>query len=352
MEHNSTQATIGCWIGSYTSPAPHVSNARGKGIYRGCLNLETGVLDIEVASTQTRDPSYLARKGNRLAAVSEMPDEEGELHIYRIDEENRLHLEASLKTGAPHSCHLQFVGDAICIANYFGDRLQVFRKKGGQWKRSESPAYVGSGPNMHRQEAPHLHHILVLEPLGLLAVSDLGSDRIWLHGCKDGVLSTDPCGSIAVRPGSGPRHLAYDATRQCLYVLGELSGSILAYKYDDTKGWTLLAEYTLPIAETAAPSSAAIHIHPNGRFLYVSERATNRLFQYNLLPGGYLDLLAQIPTGGGTPRDFGIDPTGTWIVALNQDSHTITTFRHSETTATDQRPVMTASCGSPVCIIF
>jgi hypothetical protein len=71
----------GFWVGCYTTPAAHVPQACGQGILRGKFNPATARVSLSLVSELTRDPSYLARQGEWLAAVSERPDADGELHI-------------------------------------------------------------------------------------------------------------------------------------------------------------------------------------------------------------------------------------------------------------------------------
>jgi 6-phosphogluconolactonase len=87
---------------------------------------------------------------------------------------------------------------------------------------------------------------------------------------------------------------------------------------------------TLPPGESISKgtSTAEVQVHPNGRFLYGSNRGANTLVVYAIdTATGKLTYLESVSTLGKTPRHFALDPTGTWLLAENQDSSTVAVFR-------------------------
>ncbi len=343
------ESPVNFWVGTYTSPSPGVPDARGKGILRGSLDPETGQIDLSVTAPSAENPSYLAVTCDRLFAVAENPDQEGALLIYRKHPDGSLEWEGSYPSGANHPCHLTVVGSTVAVANYGGDRLQLFEPTKGGWRRREGHPYQGTGPVSERQEAPHPHQAVHLADWNQLAVCDLGSDRIWWHDIGEEGIDPSPAGYLSVPPGTGPRHLAYASESQFLYVLGELSGEILSYRRDHGE-WRFKGVHRTVTGEST-PSGAAIKLHPNSRALYASERSTSRIFVFSLAPEtGVLATAGSVATEGRGPRDFGIDPSGRWLIALYQDSHTIATIPLNPNTGLPTGSRGRAfSCQSPVC---
>src|SRR3546814_2718483 len=80
--------------------------------------------------------------------------------------------------------------------------------------------------------------------------------------------------------------------------------------------------------------AAEIRISPDGRFLYASNRGeANRLTIYSIdSHSGKLTLVDHQSTLGETPRNFIISPNGRFLLAANQDRHSIVIFsRDTET---------------------
>ena len=133
-----------------------------------------------------------------------------------------------------------------------------------------------------------------------------------------------------IAPGSGPRHLAFHPDSQRAYVINELSNTITAFDYDADAGTlaTIQIISTLPDGYAEVSHTADIHVHPNGRFLYGSNRGHDSIAVYAIdQDNGQLALVEIVPTGGANPRNFGLDPTGTYLVAGNHSTNDIFTFR-------------------------
>lgn len=343
-----TDRPIRFWVGTYTTPAPHVPEANGGGISHGLLDPATGGLSLSLASEQTPDPSYLARHDDLLAAVSERPDAEGALHIYQIANGAALELKHILPAYGRHPCHLALIDKALCLTNYMGDRLVCYRPDDKEkWRPQQLAQYTGSGPNRDRQESPHLHQISWLKTLGLAAVCDLGSDRIWLHRIRQGTIEPTPGEALHPPLGSGPRHLVYSETTQTLYALCELSGMIEVFQYRSGK-WPHLPSAAKGMKPL--PEASAIRLHPTKPFLYAASRKESCIAVFALEPSGKLRERGRFDTQGRAPRDFAIDPTGQWLLAANQDSHQVVSFELDDSGFGILK--YASDVGSPVNILF
>ena len=110
---------------------------------------------------------------------------------------------------------------------------------------------------------------------------------------------------------------------------------------------------TLPQDFTAANTSADIHISPDGRFLYCSNRGHDSLAAFKVGPrDGKLTFIAHESTGGKAPRNFAIDPTGAFVLVANQKSDNIVVFRRDRKTGRLSATGQVAEVPSPVCLKF
>jgi 6-phosphogluconolactonase len=137
-----------------------------------------------------------------------------------------------------------------------------------------------------------------------------------------------------VRAKAGPRHIVFSNDETRAYLMNELDGSIYVFPFDAGKG-TLGTELQIvsavPAGITEKPSGADIHLTPNGKFLYASERASNTLAAFRVISGGKLEPAGNYPTET-TPRGFNIDPSGRYLYAVGQASHSMTSYAIDQTT--------------------
>ncbi|MCC5901371.1 MAG: lactonase family protein [Halomonas sp.] len=136
-------------------------------------------------------------------------------------------------------------------------------------------------------------------------------------------------GQLQLSKGTGPRHIAYHPNQPIAYVIGERNGTINTISYSDT-GLRNIQSIDLP-EQTEAFQAADIHITPDARFLYASEKATSTLSLFNVQADGTLTFVAQFATEN-RPRGFAITPDGNYLVAAGQYSHHIASYRISPET--------------------
>jgi 6-phosphogluconolactonase len=190
----------------------------------------------------------------------------------------------------------------------------------------------GTGPNPDRQEGPHAHQILTDPAAGHVFGVDLGADKVnvWTFDLGTGVLTPNTVPFAPVASGSGPRHMAFHPGRPLAYVLDELVSSITAFAYDPVRGafiW-LQTISTLPRGFTGSNTTAEIRIHPEGQFLYNTNRGHNSVAMFEIDPAtGKLSVIGWESTLGEWPRGMNIDPSGTFLYAANQNTDSIAVFR-------------------------
>lgn len=347
------------YVGTYTS-------GRSEGIYLLRLNLASGELRHVGLTKGVVNPSYLTldRHGRRLYAVNELDEFEGKksgaVSAFAVDRTtgNLTFLNRQpTHGGSPCYVSLDASGRFLLVANYVGGSVAVLplRGDGSLGEATDVEHYRGSGVNPQRQEAPHAHCILP-DPTGRHIYScDLGTDRVMVFrfDAQRGRLIHAAQGSAQLKPGSGPRHLTFDPGGRRAYVLNELNSTVTAFAHDPSSG-ALRELQTLPILPDdfkGENTAADIHLSPEGKFLYCSNRGHDSIAAFSVgARTGELSFVAHTPTGGKTPRNFAIDPTGAFLLAANQNSDSILTFRRDARTGRLDPTGHFADVPSPVCL--
>ena len=350
-------------FGTYTGPT-------SKGIYVSRLNPSTGALTEPTLAAETPNPSFLALSESRglLYAVNEIGDYEGKpagsVSAFAIDRQTGVLKPINRQSsggGGPAHISTDRKGAHVMVANYGGGSVAVLpiAQDGSPQPTTGFVQHTGSSVNVQRQKAPHAHSI-DLDPEGRYAyVADLGLDKvlIYRYDASKGTLTPADPPFAAVEPGSGPRHVAIHQSGRFAYVINEIVLTVTAFARDAASGAlkTLQTISTLPDGVKAEPaySTAELTMHPSGRFLYGSNRGHDSITVYAVdQSSGRLTFVQNEPTGGSTPRSFGIDPSGRWLLAANQRSDSVVVFRIDQTSGRLTSTGTRISVGAPVCVTF
>jgi len=267
--------------------------------------------------------------------------------------------EQSSEGAAPCYVSVDRSGRVVLVANYAGGSVALLpiRPDGSLGPAAQVIQHTGKGPNAERQEAPHAHCI-VPDPSNRFALAaDLGADRVFVYRLDiDGrSLRHIEEGDASLRPGAGPRHIAFHPKLPLVFVANELDSTVATLRFDSTRG-TLSPQGTLstvPAGWSGTNYPADIHVAANGRTLYVSNRGHNSIAVFSAAEStGALALEQTVSTDGDWPRNFSLHPTGRWLLVANQRSDSVVVFgRDPETgrlTPTGQRITLP----SPVCLRF
>jgi 6-phosphogluconolactonase len=349
------------YVGTYTS-------GKSEGIYLYRLDLSSGQLKHLATTKGVKDPSFLALAPSRryLYAVNEVEEfagkKSGALSAFAIDQrtgELRLLNQQPSLGGAPCYVVVDRNGRFVLVANYVGGNVAVLpvRSDGSLGEATDVKQGQGSSVNTERQEGPHAHCI-VLDPANRFAYAcDLGTDKIMTFRFEKQRGKLIPNGTpwVQAKPGAGPRHLIFHPSGKYAYVINEVHATITAFAYDQARG-NLRDEQTvstLPKDFSGANTSADIHVSPDGRFLYCSNRGHDSIAAFKINPrNGTLTFIAHESTGGKAPRNFAIDPTGAFLLVANQKSDNIVTFRRDRKTGRLSATGQVAEVPSPVCLKF
>jgi 6-phosphogluconolactonase len=351
------------YIGTYTGP-------RSKGIYLFQIDPTTGALSPLGLAGEAASPSFLALHPTKrfLYAVDEVDtfggNKTGAVSAFAIDPASgKLALLNQQPSGGTGPCHVSVdgAGKNAFVANYGSGSVEVvpIQADGRLAEPSCVVQHHGAGADPQRQEGPHAHCIMADAADQYVLAEDLGLDEVLVYRFDPaaGKLTPNDPPAAHVKPGSGPRHLAFHPGGQFAYVINEIALTITAFTYDAGRG--ALSEIqtisTLP-AGTAANkkfSTAEIAVHPSGKFLYGSNRGHDSIAIFTIdEQTGKLTSAGHQPTQGKTPRSFGIDPTGTFLIAANQDSDNLVVFRIDPHTGGLTPTGVNVSAPSPVCVVF
>jgi 6-phosphogluconolactonase len=362
---SQSPATVLVYVGAFTRLPPH-PRGNAEGIVVARLDPTSGTLTPVETVPDVANPSFLALHPSRrfLYAVNAVPEQDGRpggsVSTFAVEPATGglTFLNRQPSHGAS-PCHVRVdpTGRWVLTANYGGGSVAILPilEDGRLGPATDTVQHAGSSVDPERQAGPHAHSIN-LDPTGAFAlVADLGLDRVFMYRVdwRQGRLVPHDPPSVELAPGSGPRHLAFHPNGRLVYVLNELGSTLTAFAYDATHGSLreLQTLSTLPAGFSGANACADVHVTPDGRFVYGSNRGHDSLAIFAIdETTGRLTSVGHAPTGGRTPRNFAIDPSGTFLYAANQDSDTIVTFRIDAATGqlTPAGPV--AHVPSPTCL--
>lgn len=324
------------YIGTYTE------ESGSDGIYRCELDGRTGELSECALAHRADNPAYVVanREGTVLYAVNERnlaDPQDAEVRAYAIDRaDGTLTAIGAQALDISGPCYLSLAPNqrAVFAACYQGGgAAMVPLDANGALQPSISVAHAGSSVHPERQTSPHAHSANATADGNRLVVADLGTDQTIVYGVSYDPPALTELSSIASSPGSGPRHLAFAPRGDRAYLMGEMDLTITTLSFDSPAGTfaALQTISTLPAGyranEDGDDSTADVHVHPSGRFVYSSNRGHDSISTYSVdEKSGKLTLLSNEPTGGNTPRGFRLTADGRWLVAANESSDTLYSF--------------------------
>lgn len=342
------------YVGGYTRDEGWV-NGKGKGVYRIELDKKGRITEQEVVA-ELINPSFIKESpdGAYLFATSELSQaKEGTGYIHVLDTRDGHREISKLSSGAQAPCHIELVGDQVLLSNYNGGVASVYvQSANGEISLTDE---FRVPTDFDARDKPHLHSANASPSGNLVAIADLGSDRVWLFTLAGGKLTPYAQPFVQLAAGAGPRHATWSANGRFLYVINELNSTINVLGNDaaEEKMTVLQTISTLPEGWEGKNSTADIHLHPNGAFLYGSNRGHNSIALFSVNKNsGQIAPVGHESTRGKTPRNFAIDPTGRFLHVANQDSGNITTFRLNEKSGLLMFTGQDYQIGTPSCIEF
>ena len=323
-------------MGSYTDGA-------SQGIYRYQFDEKTGHIDPAPQQVvKSVSPSWLVLSADQrqLFAVNETPN--GHVSSFGVSAKGEIKPLNQVPSQGDEPTHASLSRDQryLFVANYAvkpdpgGSLVVVPVARDGKLKPVVQEArHKASGVNPERQASAHVHS-LVLSPDGRhLYASDLGADKVFIYR-YDGASADHPLtpaipASVDLPPGSGPRHLLFDAKGRYAYLTLEMNAEVVMF---DVQDGNLVERQRLPLTErqdAAAKAAGGLHLSADGRFLYVSNRGTaNEVVVFSVgKQDGQLTFLQRRSVEGDHPREFALDPSDNFLLVANQKSNQIVVIR-------------------------
>ncbi|WP_230384977.1 lactonase family protein [Pseudomonas putida] len=323
-------------VGSYTDGA-------SQGIYRYRFDEKTGHIDPAPQQVvKSVSPSWLVLSADQrqLFAVNETPN--GHASSFSVSAKGEIKPLNQVASQGDEPTHASLSQDQryLFVANYAvqpdpgGSLVVIPVAKDGKLKPVVQQArHKASGVNPERQVGAHVHS-LVLSPDGRhLYASDLGADKVFIYR-YDGASADLPLtpaipASVDLPPGSGPRHLLFDAKGRHAYLTLEMTAEVVMF---DVQEGNLVERQRLPLTESreaAAKAAGGLHLSADGRFLYVSNRGSvNEIVVFSVgKQDGQLAFLQRRSVEGDHPREFALDPSDNFLLVANQKSNQIVVIR-------------------------
>ncbi|MFV8270193.1 lactonase family protein [Flavobacterium sp. GT2N3] len=340
-------------VGTYTQ------SCDSKGIYVYDFDSNTGDFSFKNATKKVINPSYLtvSKDNNFVYSVNEYGAESTVSSFSYSPTSGKLDLINKQDSKGADPCYIINDAKNVIVANYSGGNISVFGKNndGSLAEAKQVIQHYGNGINTQRQEKPHVHMVHFSPDKKFVLSNDLGNDKIYSYAYDANATSTvlELKDSTSVKAGSGPRHLTFSKDGKFVYLLQELDGALAVFSYSN--GTLKKIDETTILAKDfkGTFSAADIHISPDGKFLYTSNRGeANNITFFKILKNGKLVLKGQTSTLGKGPRNFVIDPTGNFLLVAHQYTNDIVIFKRNKTTGAIVDTGKKITLCSPVCLVF
>lgn len=346
------------YIGTYT-------DGGSKGIYHYLFDTKTGTLEFADVTGEIKNPSFLKISSNLkyLYSVAEGDSYNGVrgggVAAYKIGKGGILSkINDALSLGA-YPCHVTVSSDnkKIVASNYGGGSLAIYDivEGGGISPIRQLIQHEGTGADLKRQSSAHTHSAQFGASGKQLFTADLGIDKFLIYSYNEDSLLYFPDKQPFVRmePGAGPRHFSFTRKQDFIYVINELNSTISVLKKTKEEIKKIQDISTLPADFTGTSYCADIHLSPDGRFVYGSNRGHNSISIFSRdQKSGLLTLMGTEPVRGDWPRNFSIAPGGNFLLVANQKSDNITVFNIDKKSGKLSYSGIEIKVPSPVCLEF
>lgn len=356
---SKTPSTYDLLIGTYTQNG-------SEGIYVYRFYTESGRLAYLNRTTGIDNPSYLcvSKNGKFVYSVNEVGDDrKGSVTAFSFEPKVGTINPINKQVSGAGPCYISVDKDQkhVFAANYAGGSMYVFpvNKDGSLSPASQiiQDKAEGLGPDKARQDKPHVHTAMLSPDEKHLIYTDLSTDRLNIYKYKASQaqpLTPATPDFVKVPAGDGPRHIEFSTNHKYLYAITEMGGNIVAYNYNNGQPKQLQVISMLPDGSKQKAGGADIHVSPDGLFLYASNRGdANEIIVYAInQETGLLTFIERQSSRGNHPRNFVIDPSGTFLLVANQKSNNIVVFKINRTTGKLTLVRINTEVDSPSCLKF
>ena len=345
------------FVGAYTE-------TEDEGIYVYKFDAIDGDLKYIATAKGIKNASYLAisEKKNLLIAVNEIGQYKGQksgsVTSFKINPETgyltKLNQVAS-GGGAPCYVSIDKNASHAFVSNYSGGNIAVLPidHSGKLGEIVDLKQHTGKSANEKRQNAPFAHSVALAPKEDFALAVDLGIDKVITYEIdyKRGQITEQS--SFSLKPGSGPRHLAFHPNKKMVFIINELNSTITSCSYDQSSGalHEIESVSTLPADFSEKSYCADIHVSPDGNYLYGSNRGHNSIVMLRIdQKSGKLAFIGHQSVKGEWPRNFMIDPTGKFLLVANQHTNNIVVFKIDQDTGLLKSNGVEVQVSKPVCL--
>ena len=317
MLHAARGENLFVYIGTHTA-------GPGKGFSLAHFDTTTGALTKPEFLLEAPAPAYfiIAPDGKHLYTCNST----GFVSAYAIDRATaRLTLLNQVPSGGGDPSYISLDQNrAIRVRGQLRWREMWPRGSCGPMAASASGRRLCSTPehgvNPQRQSHAFAHSIRVDLTNRFVLVADLGLDKLFVYkfDVKTGSVTPNDPPFVTVKPGSGARHMVFHPNGRWVYLITEMGSTIIQFEWDSTRGTLkeLQTVSTLPADFHGNSACSEITIHPNGKFLYASNRGHDSIAVFAIdAQSGRLTPVEYVPSGGKTPRNFALDRAGRWMTS-------------------------------------
>ncbi|WP_261816860.1 lactonase family protein [Vibrio gallicus] len=332
-------------VGCYTS-----TNSLSQGVQSVNFNTISGAFSSPTLEMAINNPSFVISDKLGYYAISEVIEDQAPFIAYSGSATTE---QAGIK--GDHPCHIAKSNKLglIVTSQYTSGGIDIFRLAQDGDISHKLTTLQFSGSSTHpRQESPHAHQSVFLNTCNQLATVDLGCDliRFFSISPKADEVTFKPVGQLILPAGSGPRHIVFNQSESMIYVLCELTEQIVVGKRIDGE-WIQVQQIDLLPNTQSGEAGAAIKLSTDGRYIYTSSRAQSKISLFEVESGtGHIRFIESYPTHGEFPRDFTLVDNGNWVVAANQHTNNLTSFKRDPETGKLTFSGHQVQIGEPVCV--
>ena len=380
------------YVASWTSgPGIGVGNGGGMSVFS--VDMATGALAPVMRTGQEFDrmnTGYLAvhPNGRFLYATNEVESYDteyggGAVLTFAINQADGTiaHVGTQPSMGVwPAYISIDKAGSRVTVANHgnYDPSVRVVRKNGvteiekvwddgtvallpvkadGTLDRASDVAILERTQSVDKvtQRSAHAHSVNWDPTQRMVVVCDKGCDRVYTYRVAEGSRTLAAGSALKTEPGIAPRHSSFHPRLPYVFIVNERQSSLSSYQYDAKTADIRLVQTmpTIPADYTMNNSPADVHVHPNGRYVYSSNRGHNSLAIFRIdEASGRMTLVEIVSTQGATPRGFNFDPSGRFLFAANQGTGNIVTFAVDGDNGTLTPTGAKVDVPRPVCVQF
>ena len=215
--------------------------------------------------------------------------------------------------------------------------------------------HKGKGTHPFFQQSPHPHAVIFSKGDKFTVVCDKGNDTITIYSVDEKFFKMSVKSIYKTKVGVGPRHAVFHPNAPFLFVINEAVSTLTSFYFNEKTGeiTEINTVPTIPSTFTNTNYPADIRIHPNGKFLYGSNRGNDSIVTFQIDQNtGKLSFIVLTPTNGKTPREFNIISSGKYLLVGNQDSNSVSSFSIDPINGNLKLESISNNIPKPVCIQF